>query len=346
MINIAIIGSGYWGINYVRVFSETPTSKVALVCDLSEERLRVVRARHQLINTSQNWEEVLTNKWIDAVVIATPTSSHFTLAQQCLQAGKHVLIEKPLASNLGECERLVETAAQADRVLMVGHTFLYNPGVHKVKQIVERADFGKIYYLHSARTNMGPIRHDVNAIWDLAAHDVAIFNYLLDTQPQWVSAVGARALGNDREDVGFITLGYPQGTIANIRVSWVDANKVRELVAVGGQRRVVFDDLNNMERVRIFEKGVAPAELEADSFGEFQLLVRDGDIVSPHVEASEPLRNLCQHFLDCVEQGKAPMTDGRNGLEVVRVLTAIDQSMARNGAPVEVQTVTALPEAA
>jgi predicted dehydrogenase len=346
MINVAIVGCGYWGVNYVRVFSELPASRVMVACDTSEDRLQLLHGRYQLVNTTRSLEEVLANKWIDAVVVATPTSSHFSIAQQCLLAGKHVLIEKPLTATLNESERLIETAARLGRVLMVGHTFLYNSGVRKVKQIVSDAGFGKVYYLHATRTNMGPIRHDVNAIWDLAAHDIAIFNYLLDAHPQWVSAVGARALGNGREDVGFVTLGYPQDVIANVHASWVDPNKVRELVVVGSQRRVVFDDLNNLERVRIFEKGVAPAELEADSFGEFRLLVRDGDIISPHVEASEPLRNLCQHFLDCVEQNQQPMTDGWNGLEVVRVLSAIDQSLARNGAPVEVERAAHLAEAA
>lgn len=346
MINVAIVGCGYWGVNYVRVFSELPASRVMVVCDVSEDRLRLLRGRSQLVSTTTNLEEILANKWIDAVVVATPTSSHFSIAQQCLLAGKHVLIEKPLTARVGESEKLIETAARLGRVLMVGHTFLYNSGVRKVKQIVSDADFGKVYYLHATRTNMGPIRHDVNAIWDLAAHDIAIFNYLLDARPQWASAVGARVLGNGREDVGFVTLGYPQGVIANVHASWVDPNKVRELVVVGSQRRVVFDDLNNLERVRIFEKGVAPAELEADSFGEFRLLVRDGDIISPHVEASEPLRELCKHFLDCVEQNQQPMTDGWNGLEVVRVLSAIDQSLARTGTPVEVEPAACLTEVA
>ena len=346
MINIALVGCGYWGVNYVRVFSELPGSRVMVACDSNEDRLRLLRGRYQLINTSSSLEEVLANKWIDAVVIATPTSSHFSIAQQCLLAGKHVLVEKPLTASDGEGQKLIETAERLGRVLMVGHTFLYNSGVRKVKQIVADADFGKIYYLHATRTNMGPIRHDVNAIWDLAAHDIAIFNYLLDAQPCWVSAVGSRALGNGREDVGFVTLGYPQGIIANVHASWVDANKVRELVVVGSQRRVVFDDLNNLERVRIFEKGVAPAEMEADSFGEFRLLVRDGDIISPRVEASEPLRELCQHFLDCIEQNKQPMTGGADGLEVVRVLSAIDQSLAMMGAPVEVERAARLAEVA
>ena len=190
--------------------------------------------------------------------------------------------------------------------------------------------------MHSTRTNLGPIRNDVNAIWDLAPHDVSIFDYLLEAQPLWVSAVGSRLLGNSKEDVGFITLAYPGDVIGNIHVSWADPNKVREVVAVGSRRRIVFDDLNNLERVRIFEKGVSPSMVEADSFGEFRFLVRDGDIISPKIEPSEPLKNQCSHFLDCIEKGMRPLTDGQNGLEVVRVMEAVQESLRQRGAPVEI----------
>lgn len=336
MVNIAIIGSGYWGINYVRVFSEIHDSKIVLVCDANEDRLRAVRERYQLIGTSTNWEEAVSSRWVDAVVIATPANAHFEMAERCLLAGKHVLVEKPIATRVDHAERLVKLADEKRLALMVGHTFLYNAGIRKVKELMTSDSFGKIHYLHATRTNMGPIREDVNAIWDLGSHDVAILNYLLDAQPQWVSAVGSQLFGNDRADVGFSTLHYPGGIIANIHSSWLDPNKVREVVVVGSMRRIVFDDLKNIERVRIFEKGVAPAEMEADTFGEFRLLVRDGDIVSPWIETSEPLRNLATHFLQCVAGGTRPLTDGTNGLEVVRVMSAIDESLRQRGAPVEV----------
>jgi predicted dehydrogenase len=335
MVNIAIIGSGYWGINYVRVFSEIHDSKIVLVCDSNEDRLRAVRERYPLVATSTNWEEAITSRWVDAVVIATPANTHYEIAEKCLQSGKHVLVEKPIATRVDHAERLVQAAQEKGLVLMVGHTFLYNAGIRKVKELMAAESFGKAYYLHATRTNMGPIRSDVNAIWDLGSHDVAIINYLLDAQPEWVSAVGSQPFGNDRADVGFSTLHYPGGVIANIHSSWLDANKVRELVVVGSRRRIVFDDLKNVERVRIFEKGVAP-EMEADTFGQFRLLVRDGDIVSPWIETSEPLRNLAAHFLQCVADGARPVTDGTNGLEVVRVMSAIDESLRQSGAPVKV----------
>ncbi len=336
MINIAVIGCGYWGINYVRVFSEIADSKVLLVCDIKDARLRVVRERYPLVGTTPNWEEALTNKWIDAIVVATNATSHFEVARQCLLSGKHVLVEKPLATTVADVEALIRSAEERARVLMVGHTFLYNAGIRKVKELMSTENFGKVYYLHATRTNMGPIRDDVNALWDLASHDVAIFNYLLDGQPEWVSAVGSHRLSKERHDIGFATLSYVGEIIANIHASWLDPNKVREVVVVGSKRRLVFDDLNNIERVRIFEKGVSPAELEADSFGEFRLLVREGDIISPRVETSEPLRNQASHFLECIRNGKQPFTDGKNGLEVVRTMSAIDESLRQNGAPVKV----------
>lgn len=344
MLTAGVVGCGPWGVNYIRVLSELTDCRLLLAADTSEERRRLVRERFPLIGTTPSWEEVVRNRHIGAVVIATPATTHFALAQAALQLGKHVLLEKPLTTTVEDGEELIRTAETASRVLMVGHTFLYNSGIRKVKELIWRADFGKIYYLHATRTNMGPIRNDVNAMWDLAAHDVAIFNDLLGTLPYRVSAVGGKVLGNRREDVIFTTLNYPDGIIGNIHVSWIDPNKVREVVVVGSQRRVVFDDLSSLERVRIFEKGVSPT-LEADTFGGYRLIMRDGDIISPRVENSEPLKNQLSHFLDCVRHGKHPYTDGQNGVDVVKVLCAIDRSVAIDGASVELEKKSAAPAA-
>jgi predicted dehydrogenase len=219
---------------------------------------------------------------------------------------------------------------------MAGHTFIYNSGIRKIKDYVDQGEVGRVYYIYSSRTNLGPIRHDVNALWDLAPHDVAIFNYLLDSVPAWVSAIGARVLKNRREDVGFISLGYPNGIVGHIHVSWADPNKVREVVVVGSDKRIAFNDLNPIEQVRIFEKSVWADEEEASSYGEYHFLVRDGNIISPRIEVSEPLKNQCTHFLDCVARGGRPLTGGREGRDVVRVMEAIDRSLKRGGAPVKV----------
>jgi predicted dehydrogenase len=334
-LNIAIVGCGYWGVNYLRVFSELPDCKVSLVCDTSEDRLRTIRERFPLVSTTNQLSEVFSSRWVDAVVIATPAATHFELSSQCLAAGKHILVEKPITTSIPEAAKLIRDAQQARLVLMVGHTFMYNSGILKIKELMTAPDFGQVYYLHATRTNMGPVRSDVNALWDLGTHDVAIFNFLLDAAPTSVSAVASKVLGKGREDVGFVSLRYPNNVLANIHASWIDPNKVREVVVVGSRRRIVFDDLNNLERVRIYEKGMS-ATMEADTFGEFRLIVRDGDIISPRVPPSEPLKNLAMHFLSCVAGSEPPLSDGRNGLDVVRVMAAIDRSLAQEGAPVDV----------
>src|SRR6185295_5608693 len=229
--------------------------------------------------------------------------------REALERGRHVLVEKPMALDVAACEALCALSAAANRVLMVGYTFLYNAGVRKMKECMGPEPFGQMYYLHATRTNLGPIRQDVNAVWDLAPHDIAIFNYLLDEQPRWASAIGTRALRTDRDDIAFVTLGYDHDVVGNIHVSWADPNKVREVVAVGSRRRVVFNDLNDVERVRVFERGVSVGEAASDSFGEFKLLVRDGDIISPKVDTSEPLKNQCTDFINAILTGRPPLAD-------------------------------------
>lgn len=337
MFNVAIVGCGYWGANYVRVCSELPNSRVRYVCDERRDRLVALGRRFPSVESTACLEDLCASKEVDAAIIATPPSTHHRIAKNLLAHGKHVLIEKPLAASVEEGEDLVRLAERMGVVLMVGHTFLYNNGIRMVKECLGRPEFGRVYYLHSTRTNLGPIRHDVNVVWDLAPHDLSIFGFLLGERPLWACAVGSRLLGSCREDVAFVTLGYPNNVIGNIHVSWADPNKVRETVVVGSGRRIVFDDLSSLERVKIFEKGVACSPTEVDNFGEFRLLIRDGDIVSPRVEISEPLKEQCSHFLRCIETGRRPLTDGQNGVEILRVLTAIDASLQAGGAQVEVE---------
>lgn len=331
-IRVALIGYGYWGPNYARVFNELSGTSLSAICETNVLRLQQALSRYPQIDGYTDMGEILHRKDIDAVIISTPASTHFKLAQAALEAGRHVLVEKPMALSIEHCERLCELAERTGRVLMVGYTFLYNAGIRKMKEYMESPDFGHVYYLHATRTNLGPIRQDVNAIWDLAPHDLSIFNYLLNQQPQWVSAIGTCVLRNKREDVGFVTLGYANGVIGNIHVSWADPNKVREVVVVGSYRRLVFDDLNNLERVRIFERGVSVGESIAESYGEFKLLVRDGDIISPKIEPSEPLKNQCSDFVTAITLNKKPLSDCRVGYQVVRTLVAAEASIRRQGA--------------
>lgn len=333
-VGVAIIGCGYWGVNYVRVFDELPRTRIVTICDQRVERLQEIRERFSGITVSTDLDDALAMEDVDVAIVCTGATSHYAVTRKCLEAGKHVLVEKPMATDVDDAKHLIEIAEASNVTLMVGHTFLYNSAIAKVEDYLQKPDSGGIYYLYSRRTNMGPIRHDVNSIWDLAPHDVSIFNHLVGQSPTWVSAVGVRALQGENEDAGFVSLGYPNGVVANIHVSWVDPNKVRELVIVCSDKRIVFDDLNALERVKVFEKGVAPAPNEASSFGEHHFLMRDGDIHSPKIQVSEPLKNQCNHLLDCIETGRKPLTDGQAGLEVVQVMAAIDRSMLQNGAPV------------
>jgi predicted dehydrogenase len=333
-IGIAVLGCGYWGINYVRVLSEMPDVQV-VVCDQRVDRLRDVVRRFPRAMVATNVDDALGHESVTAAIICTEANSHFKIARQCLLAGKHVLVEKPIATKVAEADALMALARSKQLILMVGHTFLYNPGVRKVKDYIRTREIGRVYYLYARRTNLGPIRHDVNALWDLAPHDISIFNYLMDSRPSWVSAVGARVLRNGREDVGFVSLGYPDRVVGHIHVSWADPHKVREVVVVGSDKRIVFNDLQATEQVRVFEKGVSPAEQE-ELIGEFPLVMRDGAIISPRVEPGEPLKIESQHFLDCITNNSQPLTRAEDGRDVVSVLEGIDLSIAQNGAPVEI----------
>jgi predicted dehydrogenase len=335
-LRLALVGFGHWGPNYARVLNDLSDAQLTVVCDRRPDRLALVRDRYRSVATCDNPDELFARHDVDAVVIATPASTHYELVRAALHRQLHVLVEKPMALDVAGCHALYDLAESAGRILMIGYTFLYNAGIRKMKECMRPDHFGRPYYLHATRTNLGPIRQDVNAVWDLAPHDVAIFNYLLDEQPLWASAIGTRVLRTTRDDIAFATLGYSNDVVGNIHVSWTDPNKVREVVAVGSRRRVVFNDLNDVERVRVFERGVAVGEAVVDSYGEFKLLVRDGDIVSPKVEPSEPLKNQCLDFVNSIVTGQPQLATGRFGLGVVRALVAIEASMRLRGAAVEV----------
>jgi predicted dehydrogenase len=334
-VGIAVVGCGYWGMNYVRIFNELPDSRVVAVCDQRPDRLQEVARRFPGVYLASQVNDATSQPGVDAIVVCTEATTHFDITRRLLLARKHVLVEKPLTTSVPEAEELIETAEAKSAILMVGHTFVFNSGVRKVKEYIQHGE-GRVYYMYARRTNLGPIRRDVNALWDLAPHDVAIFNYLLDSTPEWVSAVGGKVLRNCREDVGFISLGYPGNILGHIHVSWADPDKAREVVVVKGDSRIVFNDLNGVEQVRVFEKGVTTLEPEPLNYGEYRFQIRDGDIISPRIEASEPLKNECRHFLECVRLGQQPVSGGIEGREVVRVLEAVNRSIQRKGLQVEV----------
>lgn len=337
-IGVAVIGCGYWGVNYIRIFGELPLAKVVAICDSRDQRLAELQSRFPNAHPCNDISQVLAMADVDVVAVCTTAETHFEIARQALLAGKHVLIEKPMTTKSADAADLHALASKLNLTLMVGHTFVYNNGVRKLKEYIENGSLGRVYYMYARRTNLGPIRSDVNAIWDLATHDVAIFNYLLDAQPTWVSAVTSRVLNNVQEDVGFVSLGYGSGVVAHIHASWADPNKVREVVVVGSNQRIIFNDIEAVERVRVFEKGVSNGEPEADGFVSHQLLIRDGDIISPRIEPNEPLKSQCAHFLDCVISGATPQTGGENGLRVVKVMEAVSESARKRGAPVTIES--------
>jgi len=335
-MGVAVIGCGYWGTNYVRIFNELTESRVVAVCEQSSDRLKEVARRFPNVYLTTQVEDVLSQPDVQGVVVCTEATSHFNVTRRLLLAGKHVLVEKPLTTTSTHAEKLIELADSHSATLMVGHTFVFNAGIRKVKEYVQQ-ESGRVYYLYARRTNLGPIRRDVNALWDLAPHDIAIFNYLLDSSPEWVSAIGGKVLGNCRDDVGFVSLGYPGNILGHVHVSWADPDKAREVVVVKSDRRIVFNDLNGPEQVRVFEKGVSPVDEEPLNYGESRFQIRDGDIISPRIEPVEPLKNQCRHFLECIRTAKRPVSNGMHGRDVVRVLEAINRSVECKGLQVPVE---------
>lgn len=333
VIRVALAGYGHWGTNYLRNLQFMDQVEIPLVCDKQEAVIRKIQRHYPQVKTVSDFDSLLSDDSMDAVIIATPAMTHYELAKKTLRAGKHVLVEKPLALKVEEAKELVDLARESRLILMVGHTFLYNPAVRKMKEYIDKGILGKIYYLQATRTHLGLIRNDVSAVWDLVPHDVSIFSYLLGDKPHKVSAVGVGHLNPALEDVAFVNLFYDNHVIGNIHISWVDSNKLRQVAVIGSKARILFDDLNALERLRLFEKGVS-IDKPYDSFGEFQLLLRDGDILSPKIEAQEPLQNVCAEFIDCIRTGKPPLADGANGLAVVRAICAIQTSIDREGEPV------------
>jgi predicted dehydrogenase len=311
--------------------------QISYLCDTSEGAfLRIGTMIPRQCSCVTDIASILENPHVDAVVIATPAATHFALTQAALSAGKHVFCEKPLALDPAECLTLRALALKKNLQLMVGFTFLFNPGIIKVKELIAGGDLGTIYYLTSARTHLGLIRDDVSSLWDLAPHDVSIMNYLLDAMPEKVSAVGATPLQSGREDYGFINLFYPGGIIGQIHVSWLNASKERLLKIVGSKSKVEFDDLNLLEPVRLYQKGIGFAERIEPDFGKFKHLLRDGDIVSPRVEMREPLSQMVDAFVRFVLDNEKTIANADVAYDVSRVLSAVHASMRECGAPMPV----------
>jgi predicted dehydrogenase len=333
-INIGVIGYGYWGPNLVRNFAEIPGAQVTKVSDFKPELLAKVQARYPSIQVTTDCQDIFTDSKINAVVIATPVSTHFDLALAALQAGKHVLVEKPMTASSEQARRLIEEAEKRKLVLMVDHTFVYTGAVRKMHDLIATNQLGDIYYYDSVRVNLGLFQHDVNVIWDLAVHDLSIMNYVLPSQPYAVSATGISHVPGEPENIAYLTCFFESNLIAHFHVNWLAPVKVRRTLIGGSQRMIVYDDLEPSEKVKIYDKGIT---VNGNSESVYQMLIgyRTGDMWSPKLDMTEALRTEGLHFIDCINQGNRPITDGEAGLQTVKILEAATQSIKQRGQLVE-----------
>lgn len=332
-IRINIIGAGHWGPNLVRAFSSISGVSVGMASDLDINRLSLLVENFPTLTTTTESAQAIQDPEADAIAIVTPVVTHYQLAKEALRARKHVFVEKPLSRTAEESEELIQLAAKANRTLMVGHIFLFNPGIIKVKEVIDSGALGRIVYIDAVRTNLGPIRNDVNALWDLASHDFSIFDYWLRLRAQGVSATGKRVSESRLEDVVFATVHYDKGPTAHVHASWLNPRKVRQITVVGETKMVVWDDIDLSQAVQIYSHGVSiTKDNYADTFGAHRLNYHTGDLLVPQVTGAEPLRLECLHFVDCIRTGNHPRTDGSLGKRVVEILVAGDKSMASGGA--------------
>lgn len=331
-LKMGAIGAGYWGPNLIRNLVEIPTCELRVIADLSQPRLDAMTARYPEVETTTDYR-YLFELGLDAVVISTPPDTHHRIAKDCLEHGLHVLVEKPITTSSADARDLIEVAERNDRVLMVGHTFVYNAAVQALKQLITDGTLGEIHYIDAVRVGLGLYHPTVNVIWDLAPHDVSILLYLLDATPVVVSAEAAACVQPTVEDVAYLNMTFPSGLLTHVRVSWLDPSKIRRITVVGSEKMVTYDDVEPNEKIKIYDKGVEALK-PSESFGEFQFNYRYGDIVAPFVEFQEPLRVEAEHFIDCVRDGTRPLTDGHAGLRVVTVIEALQQSLLDDRRPI------------
>ena len=330
-LSIALVGYGYWGPNLARNFHQLAGVKLAYVVDPNPAARAQAEQRYGCA-TAARLEEILADPALAGVVVATPARTHFTLARDALAAGKQVLVEKPLTMDLDEGAELIALARQQQLTLMVGHVFEYNPAVRYIKTLIERGELGEIFYLYSRRVNLGRVQSDVNALWSIAPHDISIALYLLGQLPEAVRCQGASCLNGRVEDVVFLTLFFPNNLLCHVHASWLDPSKTREMTVVGSRKMVVYDDVSTEGKVRIYDKG---AFRKGDvTYGDFQYKLHSGDILIPRLDLHEPLQMECAHWIDCIRTGSPPLTDGENGLRVLKVLDAGERSLRQEGAKI------------
>jgi predicted dehydrogenase len=329
IIRVGVIGCGYWGPNLVRNFVEIPASALVAVADLDQKRLEHIQTCYPQVRATKDYHDLF-RMGLDAVVVATPPATHFRLARDALTRGLHVLVEKPLTISSSDAQQLVDLAEERGCILMVGHTFIYNPAVRALKEIISSGGIGDIHYVDAVRVGLGLFQQDVNVLWDLAPHDVSILRYILGSDPTSVSARGTACVLDGIEDVAYINLLFPDNVLAHIHVSWLDPCKVRRITLVGSRKMVVYDDVESLEKLKIYDKGVERPPY-TNTFGDFQFAYRYGDITIPNLRFTEPLRLECNHFLESILTRESPETDGYDGLKVLTIIEAAQKSLANSG---------------
>ena len=334
MIKIGVVGYGYWGPNLVRNMFEVPDTSVVAVSDIRSDRLRHVSSRYPSLFVSTDYRSLIDDPDIDAIAIATPVHAHYELALEALQAGKHVLIEKPMTSTSEQALRLIDEADRRNLVVMVDHTFVYTGAVRKIKQVVASGMLGDVYYYDSTRINLGLFQRDVDVIWDLAVHDLAIMNYILPSVPCAVAATGINHVMGGTENLAYLTVFFELNLIAHINVNWLSPVKIRRTLIGGSKQMIVYDDMEPSEKVKIYDKGITVTN-GSDSLYQAMVNYRSGDMFAPQLDVSEALKVELQHFVDCIEHGAAPITGGLAGLQVVRILESASQSMRHRGKLIE-----------
>ncbi len=326
MLKAGVIGCGYWGPNLIRNFQQLAGSEVKRVADLDSDRLDHMKRLYPSVKTTTDYHDIITDPEIDIVAVATPVKTHYRFASEALSAGKHVFVEKPIAASVSESRELIALAEKNQQKLMVGHTFLYTVAVRKMKEVIDSGELGKIYYISTQRLNLGLFQNDINVIWDLAPHDISIILYLLGKEPLSVSAHGTSHINPLIEDVAVVTLRFPENLMAIIHVSWLDPDKIRRITVVGSKKMMVYDDVQPTEKIKIYDKGIEKPK-HYDTFAEFHYSYKYGDIIIPNISGAEPLRTELNHFIDCIVNDKEPLSNGKNGLDVVKILEATQKSL-------------------
>jgi predicted dehydrogenase len=332
LTSIGVIGLGYWGPNLLRNFAENEAAQLRWICDLDEKRLASMSRRYPMAQTTTDYRVIVNDPAVDAVAVVTPVATHFPIAKELLRAGKHVLLEKPLAATVREAEELIELAEQNKRSLMVDHTFVYTGAVRKMKEIVSSGELGDLLYFDSVRINLGLFQRDTNVLWDLAPHDLSVMDYLIERQPEGLSAIGSCHIEKGIENIAYLIMKFPGDFIAHFHFNWLAPVKIRHTLIAGRSKMILFDDIEPTEKVRIYDKGVT-ANRVGDREADYQTLVsyRTGDVWAPKLDSTEALRYVVAEFLDAIREGRKSLTDGYAGLRVVRLLEAAQRSMKNGG---------------